>query len=345
MNQSKRWPSWPSWGQCVPAVFLPPLLAILLLPNVALGQPRSLRSADPGHGIALQEGVLIAPRQGFAYLMHPGGGIDAVHLASGTVRWHSDSGAKPLALTGDRLIAQAESRGAGALDLVVLDARSGAARDAVRISLPADIAATVVDTPAGSFRIQVDLAASELVVRWEATSLTAVAQGYLPAADEGQAPAVVAGQAVLDLASPSLKVKAEPAVRSVRSAALARASLQELDSPAVAGKGRQLLSADGRHVLVTEPVATAGLTLYRNRWTVYERRSGARLGAVPALVSAMPFLVVGTTLYHPAPAHAFRREGGFVEQPAALRAVNLKTGAEVWKVTARETSFKGPFPP
>lgn len=337
MNQSKRWPFRPSWEPCFPAIFLLSVCTILLLPYSALGQPRSV----PDHGIALLEGVVIAPHQGTAYLMHPGGGIDAVDLARGTLRWHSDSGAKPLALAGDRLIAQAESRG-GALDLVALDARNGAARDAVRISLPAGLAATVVDTPASSFRVRAEPAGSGLTVRWEATT-TGPAQGYLPADNEGQAPAVVTGQAVLEL--PSLKMKAEPEARLAGAASIARAALQELRTPEVSGGGRQLVSADGRHVLVTEPVAEPGFTLDRHRWTVYERSSGAKIGSVPAMVSATPFLVAGTTLYHVAPAYAVRRDGRFVEQKAALRAVNLKTGAEVWKVTAREKAFKGPFPP
>jgi len=300
----------------------------------------------------LLEGVVIAPRLGTAYLMRPGGGINAVDLASGAVRWRSDSAAKPLALAGDRLIAQADSRGANALELVALDARSGAARDSVRISLPEGIAATVVDTAASSFRVQADTSGTQLVVRWEST-VNAPAQGYLPADDEGQAPTggptVVAGSAVLDLASASLRVKDEPAVRLASSATLSRAALEELQAPAVAGaSGRQLLSADGRHVLVTEPMKGAGSTLYRHQWTVYERASGARLGSVPALVSAAPFLVVGKTLYHVAPAHAVVREGrerGFAEHPAALRAVNLATGAEVWTKAVGETSFRGPFPP
>jgi len=344
VNQSKRRPFRPSWGQCIPAIFLLPVFVVLLLPSAALGQPQSMRAAFPDHGIALLEGVVIAPQLGLAYLMRPSGGIDAVDLARGTVRWHSDSGAKPLALSGNRLIAQAESRGAGTLELVALDTRNGSARDAVRVSLPAGIMATVVDTPAGSFRIRADSADSELVVRWEATGMT-VAQGYLPAADDGLAPSVAAGQAVLDLASPSLRVKAEPAVDIVHSDSLARAALQEVRTPIVAGEGRQMLSADGRHVLVTEPLAAAELTLDRHRWTLYERAGGARLGSVPAMVSATPFLIVGSVLYHTAPAYAVRRDGKFVEQQAALRAVNLKTGAEMWKVTARETAFKGPFPP
>jgi hypothetical protein len=289
--------------------------------------------------------VVVAPRLGLAYVMRPSGGIDALDLASGAVRWRSDSAAKPLALAGQRLIAQAESRGANTLKLVSLDARSGAARETARIDLPAGIAATVVDGPSGSFRVRADATGSELAVRWEATGVATPAQGYLPADNEGQAPVVVAGEAVLDLAS-SLRVKTEPSVRSVRSPTLARAALQELSAPAVAGvEGRQLLSADGRHVLVTEPIEGAGSTLYRHRWTVYERAGGARLGSVTALVSATPFLVVGRTIYHVEPAHAVSREGGFTEHPAALRAMNLTTGAEVWTQAIGETDFRGPFVP
>lgn len=352
MNQTKRWPSRPARGRSVPSLALLPLLAILLLPGAALGQPRSTRPANPDD-VALLEGVVVSPRHGLAYLMRPGGGLDAVDLAAGTVRWRSDAAAKPLALAGDRLVAQAESRGAGALELVVLDARSGAARDALRIPLPAGIAATVIDSPAGSFRVRAESADSELVVRWEATGTTAPAQGYLPAPSEGQAPTtdgqgptIVTGQAVIDLTSASLRVKDEPAVRRTRAATLTRAALQELPEPAVAAaEGRQLLSADGRHVLVTEPAEAADFTLYRHRWTVYERASGTRLGSVPALVSATPFLVVGATLYHTAPAHAVRQDDRFVERPASLRAVNLETGAESWQMAVAETAFKGPFPP
>jgi hypothetical protein len=345
VNQSKRWPSRPGWGWSIPSIVVLSLLTVLLLPGAALGQPRSISSAGADHHAALFEGVLISPRLGLAYLMRPNGGIQAVDLASGAVRWRSDRAAKPLALAGDRLIAQAESRGAQALTLAVLDARSGAARDSLRISLPAGIAATVVDTAAGSFRVQADGAGSEMVVRWEATGMAA-AQGYLPAENEGQGPTVVAGAAVVDLTSPSLRLKSEPEVRSAQSATLARAALEELSAPAVKGpEGRQLLSADGRHVLVTEPMGGTDFTLYRHRWTVYERASGARLGSVPALVSATPFLVLGKTLYHTAPAHAVLQKGKLVESPFSLRAVHLTTGAETWSKAVGETDFRGPFPP
>lgn len=313
-----------------------------------MAQARSLRSAMPD-GATLLEGVVLAPRHGLAYVMRPGGGIDAIELASGKVRWRSDRGAKPLTLAGDLLVAQAESRG-NALDLVLLDARSGAARDALRMALPTGVAATVTDTPAGSFRVQAAREGSGLVVRWESVAAAgaAPAQGYLPAVNEGQAPSasptVVTGAAVIDLAAPSMRMQAEPTVVSGRSPTLKRASLEELRAPAGAA-GRQFLSADGRHYLISEPVKATDFTLYQHQWTVYERASSARLGSVPALVSALPFLVVGKTLYHAAPAHVLLKEGKIAEQSAALRAVNLATGVEKWSMAVRETSFRGPFPP
>ena len=352
MNQSKQWPSRPGWGRSFPAIALLPLLAIFLLPGAAFSQSRPAPPAVSDHGAVLLEGVVLAPRLGVAYVMHSGGGIDAVDLASGALRWRSDKGAKPLAVAGDRLIAQAESRGAQGLHLVALDARSGASRDSVRIPLPAGIAATVADTPAGSFRVRAEATGSELSVHWEATGVGEVAQGILPAENEGQAPSldgapsVSAGTAIIDLASSSLRVKEEPAVRLAHKATLSRSALQELSEPAVQGTtGRQMLSADGRHVLVTEPIESTGASLDRYRWTVYERASGTRLGAVPAMVSATPFLVVGRTLFHTVPAHAIRSDGKFIESPFSLRAVDLKTGAEAWTKAAAETAFRGPFPP
>ena len=348
MNQAKRWPHRPFRGWCVPSFVLLSLLAILLLPGAALGQSKSLRAAIPEGAVALLEGVVVSPRHGLAYVMRPGGGIDAVDLASGKVRWHSDLGAKPLALADDGLVAQAEGRG-NVLDLVVLDARSGAARDNVRMALPAGVSASVVDTPAGSFRVQAAREASGLVVRWESVGAAgkAPAQGYLPAVNEGDAPgaslAVVTGAAVLDLTASSMRMQAEPSVATGNSPTLKRASLEELR--AETGAGRQFLSADGRHYLVSEPVKSAEFTLYKHRWTVYERAGGARLGSVPALAAATPFLVVGKTLYHTAPAHVMVKEGKLVEQATSLRAVNLAAGAEKWTTAVRETSFRGPFPP
>jgi len=74
----------------------------------------------------LQPGVVVDPRSSAVFLMNQSGGIDAVSLNSGDLRWSSDLAAKPLVSSRDRLVAQAESAGRGnVLPIVVLDANHG----------------------------------------------------------------------------------------------------------------------------------------------------------------------------------------------------------------------------
>jgi hypothetical protein len=336
VNESKRWPPRPSWGRRV--LFVSSVLVLLL------GAAAPGTAAPAEHGALLRDGVLVAPTHGLAFVMRPGGGMDALDLASGTVRWHSDGAAKPLALAGDRLIAQRESP-VGDLEIVALDARRGARGASSRVPLPAGVAASVADTAERSFRVYAGAAGSQLVVQWESSAVAAAdaPQGYLPAEDTTQSPSLD-GSASLTMEDSQLALKAAPVADAT--AAVSRPELRQLSTPlAKAVSGRQFLSADGRHVLVAQMADRDASNLYSRRWTVYDRESGARLGSVPALAAASPFVVRGTTLYHVEPAFATRRDGRLVRHPAGLRAVDLQSGNELWKVTIRESDFRGPFPP
>ena len=335
MNDSRRWPLRPGPGRRV--LSLTPVLALALAVS-ALAVPAE-------QGAALRDGVLVAPARGLAYVMRPGGGIDAVDLASGAVRWHSDAASKPLVLAGNRLVAQAESA-AGTLDVVALDAQGGARGASTRVPLPAGVAASVVDTAQRSFRVYAGGAGPQLVVQWESSAVAAVdaPQGYLAAEETGQAPSI-GGSALVTVDGSLVEGKATPSAAAT--AAVNRPELQELSAPlAKAVSGRQFLSADGRHVLVAQMVDRGDPSnVYSRRWTIYDRESGARLGSVPALAAAAPFVVRGATLYHVEPAFATRRDGRLVNHPASLRAVDLRSGNELWKVTIRDSDFHGPFPP
>jgi hypothetical protein len=343
MIESKRWPTRPFGDECALRTVLS-LLILLLLPGLALGESRSMRPvSDPA--AALLDGAVVSPRHGLAYVMRPGGGIDALELASGKVRWHSDGAAKPIAMVQNRLVAQAENGAAKQLELVVLDARTGAARESTRVPLPAGVKASVVDVPGGSFRVRADSADSQLVVRWESSGAAAgdPARGYLPADGEGQSPSVASGEALVDFSAS--KARVQP-LTAAASAAPERPALQELFTPAIAAAGgQQWLSADGRHVLVSERAELTEFSLNRHQWTIYERASGARLGSMPSLLTAAPFLVVGRTLYHASPPHAMQQAGRLVERPTSLRAVDLTNGAELWNAEVRDSAFRGPFPP
>ena len=91
MIESKQWPFRPCGNKCFLRIF--PVLLILLLPGVALAESRTRPVSV--QAALIHDGAVVSPRHGLAYVMRPRGGVDAVDLASGKVRWHSDLGAKP----------------------------------------------------------------------------------------------------------------------------------------------------------------------------------------------------------------------------------------------------------
>ena len=338
MNQSKWRPRRPLWGGSVRTRFLHALLAILLLPSVS--------AAAPADDAASIDSVVVSPRLGLAFAMRAGGGIEAIDLASGAVRWRSDKAVRPLAVAGNRLVAQADPGGAGALALVTLDTRNGAERAKARVPIDAAVTATPVDTAGATFRAWAAASGAGVVVRWEHSSLSggASAQGYLPAADEGQAPSVGGGEATVSVGASSMQVEAVGGLRATTEQSAIRPALQEATVAGISGE-RQFLSADGRHVLVADRARSAEFRMDQHLWNVFDRSTGAKLGSFRSVVSAAPFVVIGRTLYYTSPPHVARRGEKLVRRGAMLRAVDLGSGSELWAKTVRDSAFRGPFPP
>jgi hypothetical protein len=126
--------------------------AVLLLPSLVAVAAERAATADRG-AFELRSGVVVAPDRGAAYLMSPEGGIDAVDLGSGRVLWHASEAAKPLALAGDRLVAQKEpSRERGTLGLVVLDvAAAGKTLSQMDVRLPEGVVPAIDEGLGTSF--------------------------------------------------------------------------------------------------------------------------------------------------------------------------------------------------
>jgi hypothetical protein len=292
------------------------------------------------------DSAVVAPDLGLVFTMRPGGGVEALDLRSGAVRWRSAEAARPLAVMGDRLMAQAEPAGAGSLELVSLDVRSGAARAKSRVPIDAAVTASPVDSARATFRAWAEASDSRLTVRWEHSSLSGsgVAQGYLPAASEGQAPSLGGGDATFTTDASSLRLESANARAAMTDESVARPGLVEASVAGIGG-GRQFLSADGRHVLVSERVASAEFRIDQHRWNVFDRASGAKLGSFRSVVSAAPFVVVGRTLYYTSPPHQMRRGDKMLRRGTMLRAVDLGAGTEAWTKAVRDPAFRGPFPP
>ena len=342
MNRTRWRPRRPLWGGSVRSLFLGALVVGLLLPGVSAAQRRG-----PGDGAVAVDSALVAPELGLAFAMRPGGGIEALDLASGNVRWRSEKAGRPLAIVEGRLVAQAEPGGAGSLELVVLETRNGMERSSTRVPIEQSVTASVADNAGGSFRAWAEASGSQLAVRWHhsALSSTGSAQGYLPAATEGQAPSLGGGEASFTVAGASLQLDQVNPLRPTAEQAVGRPALEEVSVAAVRSSGRQLLSADGRHVLISERIPSAEFRMDHNRWNVFDRESGAKLGSFRSVVSSAPFVVLGRTLYYTSPPHVDRRGERLARRGAMLRAVDLGSGNEVWAKAVRDSSFRGPFPP
>ena len=80
-------------------------------------------------------------------------------------------------------------------------------------------------------------------------------------------------------------------------------------------------------------------------WSLYAIASGERVGEARLADSAQPFFVWHSILISQA-APANRQVGrNWVQEPLALRGLNLKTETQIWKRALRDTAYHGSYPP
>ena len=320
---------------------------IALLP----GDP-SLNAQRPTSSVVeLRPGVVIDPQRRVAYVMNPKGGVDALGLGRGELVWHSDQAARPLAASGAVVVAQAELPKPGnELQVRLLDARTGRLNRSIRHPLPAGTRTMVVGTAEGTFDVQALLTPSDATLAWEfvAVPLQAVRPGALdpdqPAGErqataEAASPPTTTGVIRIDL--PTGKASDLPAAQ--RGAVPARNVDVSAEAQVGSVTGQQFLSADGRHVLVSERVADDSIW-EKYQWTVYERGSNRRLGALRDYRSHAPFVVVGSSIIYETGPFERRTERGLISEPLRIRTVELGRANQLWSRPIRDTTYRGPFP-
>lgn len=348
MQHSTGWPVRPAsikrplYLACVAA------LVVALAPMSLFAQSADLAAAGNS---TLRDGVVVGSDLAFA--MNPAGGVEAIDLATGEIRWTSTDALRPLVLAGEMLVAQGPAGRAGVLPILTLDSATGAVRGtAIEVELPEGVWARAKDGLQRRFNAQAYMDRG-VVVTWTATRAgkKTPAQGYMPAANEGNAP----GQGVAAKAPTGIYENFQGVARvdlATRSAApvrglaarTARAQVGLHTGTYIDGaEGRQFLSADGRHVLVSKMVQTES-PWNAYRWTLYER-GGARLGEVSSSMSAAPFVVRAGRLVVEARPGVVMENGKLVEQPLRLTGIDLTTGSEVWTREITDAEYKGPFAP
>jgi len=356
MQRSTSWPSGPA--SMVRLLSLALLFSLVILTPVA-AFTQSADLATPGAS-TVRDGVVVDAARGVAFLMNAAGGIDAIDLAAGNVVWTSEEAARPLALAGDQLIAQGVATEKGVLPLVALNAGTGTVAGTVaRLPLAENVWARVDQGLGITFRVNATLEGTDLLVAWSQTRAGngKPAQGYYPSDQEGATPGAAPRRAPA-AAGPSV----EEGVARVNlvTGRVAQVGAQELASRGFAAHmtiqtgsfvanvpGRQFLSADGRHVLVSQRETAQNEYPWQGayRWTIYDRASGAHLLELTRPTSTSPFVVAAGRLLYESRPTGIRTEGGMVEQPLMVRAVDLTTGNELWARQIRNTDYEGPFPP
>ncbi|MEM8962488.1 MAG: hypothetical protein AAGD38_13475 [Acidobacteriota bacterium] len=299
-------------------------------------------STAPAQTALLGDGVVVDTERATAYTMNLSGGIDAVDLASGNTLWTSDVAARPIAMTDRGLLAQAQPSAAGELALRVIDP-TGVAVASHAVALRGGVWATVQDSNKVSFRISAVPGDGAVSLNW--TSSVSNLEGALQSPEDGLAPGDLVpdtrangftrqeGSLELDLASGAIS-------NAIATRNATPVALSEGQFVTTREAGRQFLSADGQHVMVSKLVSL----IEGYQWTIYTR-GGERLGELQHRFSAAPFVVIDGTIVFRSEPFGARIGDEIVEELLAVRGVALGTGASLFTRNIGTAQFQGEYAP
>ncbi|SDZ20785.1 hypothetical protein SAMN05660209_05029 [Geodermatophilus africanus] len=319
----------------------------------------------------LSPGVVVDRDSGEVYAMSPGGGVVALDLGTGEAVWHSQDAAKPLAVSGNLLVSQAEPTGpANELAIVALDTRQrGTPVMRSRVELPPGVQPTIGQSMNRSFIAHAEPLETDASVSWEFVErpLQGIAWGPLEVLPGEEAPPVTSAEVapgaataepgaevviergavrvgltdgtVTTIAPPSPESFTEPTPVTPSAAAPVEttAPLPGLPEP-------QFLSADGSHVLISERLGDESVW-EKYQWRIFDRSSGQQVGAIRSHVRFLPFLVSGSQVVYVVEPHVHRQGDALVEEPAQVRAIDLQSGEPRWSQPVRDITDREAPPP
>ncbi|MEM7081561.1 MAG: hypothetical protein AAF465_02425 [Pseudomonadota bacterium] len=282
--------------------------------------------------VTLGNGVVVDVQNERLYTMNPKTGIEATNIATGERLWRSVAADRPLSIREGTLLAQSSAEKSGQLELAYLTAESGELLRATRLSVDDSVWARTTDTLDHRFVLQSTGADS---LHWQHT--TKKIQG-----------------ARLDRAEPQALrtegfLRADFSTRSVAHSdtGLRASTIRDFRAsvPDGAVGKRALYSADRQHIATHRPLSPqARQSGQRYEWHVYSA-DGKRLQTFASAVSFSPYIIVGNRLLYVTPARKWRAEERTEINPMSVRAIDLNSGVELFKVPVKDTRYNGPFPP
>jgi hypothetical protein len=104
-------------------------------------------------------------------------------------------------------------------------------------------------------------------------------------------------------------------------------------------------SADESMVLAAKPAGAGASGMQDYHWSIYSLESGKVVAETKLWLSSVPFFIWHDELILVTPRYLHRVHDAMLEEPLELRALNLKTGNEMWKTAVRDVAYRGPRPP
>ena len=325
---------------------------------------------------ALRDGVVMEMDRGVVYALTPKG-LEAISTGSGATLWSLQGERKPLAVINDMLITH-ESRSGSTLALRILDRTSGALLRDISARLPAEVTATVVDTPGKSFRVTATLSGSAVVVSWSFATRTDLngPQPFSRAPEQGtfRVDPVTGGvtatrvEAPRDPAFPGLLGQAfrsgslngsTPSLSGGVYSTAQRSPLPDRDQLVLrrwnATSGAPLAdillsegglsvpypSFDGRYIIAGRATERANETT----WTLHDSSTGTRVAEMIGRGAPGAFAIAERSLLHVASAFGHRVGSDWVQEPLKLRTISVDSGAVLWTRELLDTEYRGPMPP
>lgn len=317
---------------------------------IGSGISPQLMSQTHSDALEFGQGLLIDPARELAYLMRPGGGVEAVNLADGSIVWSNDLAARPLALSGDLLISQTQTAEQGSrLGIVILNVADGGRRTVTdSVSLPSNVRVSVDEMLTGAFTTQAHVIGQDAYITWDYT-LRPRTGAWQPEDSDSQKES---GR------RPDTFQRSRGALLvNIASGVLSTLEYEDLPEAAIPKPAKpdpkdlldgvpqpQYLSADGKHVLTSQRIADEK-AWEKYRWMVYDGTTGDAIGSFRCHLSRAPFMVVGSHIVFQTGPYARRIDQTMVDEPLKIRAVDLGTGQEIWSREVRDTKYRGPFPP
>ena len=320
----------------------PPLYPSLLVGLLALGL---LAAGTATAQSPLSPSVLVSSSG--IFVLGESGALESLDPATGELLWSRPAATRPLLEANGLIWAQARSdRPEGELKIVALDAQ-GRTVSTVKADVPSRAWTSVDDALGKSFEIRAMVDATGApVVSWRSTELRvkgARAAMMVPESPGYDPRLFTPAPSLVQVEQGSFRIDAITGTTVALDPADAAALFAPEANPIKAQAGNlRYLSADGRHLLISERVAD-DRQWQKYRWRVMDRQSGRLVAERKSHVAWSPFQMHGSVLLAQERPWQRRADDQWLSAPFQLRAFS-PSGVEQWRYTLRDTRFVGPYP-